>query len=253
MEFVKFDLVDEVATITLDRDQKRNAFNQQMSEEVIACLERSQQGKARAIVIRANSGVKIWSAGHDLSELTAEDPTRSDPMFQLFDRVQTTPLPVIALVEGDVYAGALELIVVCDLAIASEQSRIAMTANKMGLPFSPEIYHYWSYVLGIHKIKELFFTAATIDARDAYIAGIFNQIVAPEQLDATVAAIIEKIKQCAPEGIANTKMQINTLSNSLPLSESQRAEIERSRQALLASPEFLQRVQALLNKIHQKS
>lgn len=249
MEFAQFNLENEVATITLNRYQKRNAFNRQMSNEVIACIEQAEQEKARAIILCAESGVKIWSAGHDLAELTSEDPAKSDPMFKLFAKVQATPIPVIALVEGDVYAGALELIIVCDIVIASDCSQVAMTANKIGLPFPPEIYRYWSDVLSIHKIKELFFTAATISAQDAYAAGIFNHIVSTEQLETKVMSIVEKIKTCVPEGIANTKMQINLLSNALPLTESQRTQIEKSRQALLESPNFLQRVQTLLNKL----
>jgi methylmalonyl-CoA decarboxylase len=75
--------IDEnaIATITLNRDEKRNAFNHEMAERFLQNLERAERENARVVVMRANPGVKVWCAGHDLSELDpgaldAQNPER---------------------------------------------------------------------------------------------------------------------------------------------------------------------------------
>ncbi len=234
-EHTRFDLADHIATVTFDRDEKRNAFNHAMAEEVIAGIETAERRGARVLVLRANPGARVWCAGHDLGDLRADsDPTRSgDPMLRLFDRVLDSPLPVLTLVEGAVYAGGLILNVVADLAVATPDTTVTMTANRLGIPFTPEMYAYWMRVLGLHRVKELFLTAAPMPAVEAKAAGIFNRVVSREELEATIRAWIEPMLACAPEALADTKAQLNRLARTHGLTPEDEATIEEGRQRLL--------------------
>jgi methylmalonyl-CoA decarboxylase len=247
MTFTRFRIDDAIATITFDRDAKRNAFSHAMSEEVLARLDEAQAGGARVVILRANPGVRAWCAGHDLGDLRADsDPTRSgDPMLRLFDRVREIPLPVIALVEGSVYAGGLVLVVVCDLAVAAEGATVAMTANRLGIPFTPEMYAYFLRVLGLHKTKELFFTAEPISAEDARTAGIFNHVVPADTITEFTDDLARKMLRCSPAALADTKSQLDRLADQTALPPDDLAAIEAGRRALLERAELRERLDEL--------
>jgi len=231
----RFEIARHVATVTFDRDEKRNAFHHAMAEEVLARIDTAEREGARVIVLRANPGARVWCAGHDLGDLRPDsDPTRSgDPMLRLFDRVLDTPLPVITVVEGAVYAGGLILNVVADLALATPEATVTMTANRLGIPFTPEMYAYWISVLGMHRVKELFLTAAPMPAEEAKAAGLFNRVVSRDRLDATLEAWIEPMLACSPQGLADTKAQLNLLARRHALMPEDETAIEDGRRRLL--------------------
>lgn len=95
-----------IATIRLNRDEKRNALNQEMAELVLAGLVQAERDQARAVILRANSGVKVWCAGHDLAELDLRNLHAENPTLEVARRIQSVPFPVIAMVEGNVYGEA---------------------------------------------------------------------------------------------------------------------------------------------------
>ncbi len=252
MSSAKLDINASIATITFNRDEKRNAFNEEMSREVLSHIITAEEKKCRVIILRANPGATVWCSGHDLTELKpGEDPTQSDdPMVGLIKKIQETPIPVIAMVEGNVYAGGLLLNMVADIAIASKNAEVAMTANRLGIPFSPETYAYCLRVMGLHKAKELFFTASNISAQDAYNVGIFNHTVDNRELERFTAVIAKKIIACSPKGVGNSKLQLNLIASRSSLTEEDLCAIKKSREELVESPEFKKRLNALIESIH---
>jgi len=246
-------LEDECLTLTLNHPEKRNAFDREMSQTVTDSIRRADSDGARVIVITANLGHGIFSAGHDLNELESASDLSHDPMFEMFDAIQDSPLPVIAKVSGRVYAGALHMLMVCDMVYATRDTQLVITANKMGVPFDIKDYQNWMAVMGVHKLKELFFCCTPVDAEDAYHAGIINALSdSPEALDAKVAEVCESIRGAVEEGIANTKYQVNTLCREVSLKEEIVSRIEKSRQAIFESDWFKEDVQKLIDKIHHK-
>jgi len=255
MPFTKYDFKDGVATITMDRDAKRNAFNNEMTSEVSSRIDEAEKAKAAVIVLRANPGVKVWCSGHDLGELSpgAGFDFSQDPMEKLFERIQSVPIPFVSMVEGMVFAGGLLMTLVSDIVIAAENSSLTMTANKMGLPFPTSIYTYWLRVCGIHKAKELLFTATPISAKDACAAGLFNHIVPLQDLEKfTYESIVRPITLCSREGLADSKLQLNLLAERIYLTGEDEKAIETDRARIAQSPEFKRRVNALLERIHRK-
>jgi enoyl-CoA hydratase/carnithine racemase len=243
----------QITSIVLNNDAKRNAFDSQMSNEVINAINEATTVGSRVIVISANSSHGIFSAGHDLSELNDVGDVVNDPMFKLFDCISNCSRPIIAKVDGAVYAGALHLLMVCDMVYATTSSKVVITANKMGIPFSLHEYNNWLLVMGIHKVKELFFTAAAIDAKDAYNAGIFNSIFdTKEELTNKINTVCNQVIDCSAAGIANTKLQLSALARNVVLDYETMKLIEQSREHILKSCELKSRIDALLNKINNK-
>jgi methylmalonyl-CoA decarboxylase len=166
-QHIKVDQAATVCTITLNRDEKRNAFSDAMSEECVTALDKAVADDCSAIVIRANPTAKVWSSGHDLTEIHNPQDLVHDSMFVLFRRIIDCPLPVICAIDGDAYAGGFVISLLSDLVVATQRSRFCMTINKMGLPLPIHVYQYCASVLGLHKAKEMFFTARLISAQDA--------------------------------------------------------------------------------------
>lgn len=253
--FTRYDFKDGIATITMDRDEKRNAFNAPMTAEVFSRIDQAEKACARIVILRANPGVKIWCAGHDLTELAsgADFDFAKDPMEKLLERIQSLPIPFISMVEGAVYAGGLLLTLVSDIAIAADNATLAMTANKMGVPFPTGIYAYWLRVCGIHKAKELLFTAEPISAQDAYASGLFNHVVPLNELESfTYERIARPIAECSKEGVADSKLQLNLLAERAYLMSDDEKAIEADRLRLVNDPDFKRRVANLLARIHKK-
>jgi methylmalonyl-CoA decarboxylase len=244
-------LGDEVLTITINNPDKRNAFDSEMSQAVTDLIQTADAQGARVIVITAELSHGIFSAGHDLNELKKVSDLGNDPMFAMFDAIQDCPLPVIAKVSGRVFAGALHMLMVCDMVYATRDTQLVITANKMGVPFDIKDYQNWMAVMGVHTLKALFFRCTPISAEEAYNAGIINSLSdSPEALDQTITEVCASIRGAVKEGIANTKLQVNTLCREVCLKDSTVAAIEKTRQDVFESDWFKQDVQNLIDKIH---
>jgi methylmalonyl-CoA decarboxylase len=250
MSTVRYALVDElVVMITFDRDEKRNALSTEMAAELLRCLDRAVDEQARVIVLRANAGAKVWCAGHDLSELEPASLPVDNPTLAVARKIQSVPLPVMAMVDGGVYGGGLIMLLSADIVIASDRSEVAITSNKLGIPLSPDLYAYWMRIMGIHKAKELLFTASTITAKDAYHAGLYNQVVEPKQLEQVTLELANKIIECSPEAVANAKYQLNLIARQTTLSDEQQAEIDRRNSEILRSRDTADRIAAILSSL----
>jgi methylmalonyl-CoA decarboxylase len=227
-----------------------------MSKAVLEGLAQAERDQARVVILRANPGASVWCSGHDLGELDAStlDPDAPpNPLFEVFDKIARTPLPVLAMVEGNVYAGGLLMLLCCDIVIAADGTQVAMTVNKMGLPFPPEIYTYWLRVMGLHKTKELLFTAATITAEDARCAGLFNHVVDRGQLEERTAQMVSRILTCSPEGLANTKLQLNLIAQRAALTDEDRNVIQQHSRDVLARGDLQQRIDGLVTSLNRLS
>lgn len=243
---VKYD--NNVCIITFNRDEKRNAFSNEMSNEVLTTIQKAEN-KCNAIVLTANISSFIWSSGHDLTELNDINELLHDSMFDLFNGIANSPIPVICAIDGDVYAGGVLLTLFSDLVIATTRSRFCMPINKMGIPLPVSCYALAANNLGLRKAKEMFFTADLITAKDAYDHGLINNIVSNQvELMQRVNSIVNGISSCLPEGVAYTKDVFNALAMSV--SEVQKNHgIDDKFKGLSSNPKVLHRIDALLKKV----
>ena len=128
MPLVTLDLADHIATVTMRRTDRLNSLNTQMIGQPQAALEEGA-GAARVVVLRAEPGVKVFSAGHDLDEVPVHaDPHEWDnPVERLIAGIPALPAPVIAAVQGTVWGAACNLVVACDLVVATADATFAIT------------------------------------------------------------------------------------------------------------------------------
>ena len=241
-----------IATITLDRDEKRNAINQEMAEQILRRLEQAEADAARVVILRANAGAQVWCAGHDLAELDVQDLHAENPTLEVARKIQSVPFPVIAMVEGRVYGGGLILLLCADLVMADENADVAITSNKLGIPLSADLHAFWLRIMGMHKAKELLFTAASISARDACQAGLYNHVVAADQLESATGKIAERIIKCSPVAIACTKYQLNLIARQTTLNDEQQTEVAQRNDEILNSQDTRERIATLLASLQRR-
>lgn len=185
-----------VVQLTLNRPQQFNALSEQMLAALEAELARIAADRSARVVVIAGAG-KAFCAGHDLKQMRANP--RLEYYQQLFADcarvmrcIQTLPQPVIARVHGIATAAGCQLVAMCDLAVAAEEARFAVSGINAGLfCSSPSVP--LSRNVGRKQAFEMLVTGDFIDARTALARGLVNQVVALADLDQAVAHLAAQI------------------------------------------------------------
>ena len=198
-ESIQVDAADGVATVTLNRPEKRNALSVAAMLEITAALEAiAADGSVRAVILRGVG--PVFSAGHDLREMLQRsvlDYRRTfDVCVRLMETIQTIPQPVIAEVAGIATAAGCQLVATCDLAIASTDAKFATPGVKIGL-FCTTPMVALTRAIGRKRAMEMLLTGAFIDAQTAESWGLVNRVVAPGELEAATRALAHKIASAA--------------------------------------------------------
>jgi methylmalonyl-CoA decarboxylase len=248
---VQTDVVGQVGIITLGDRDKRNAIGAEMASRVIAALESLRVGQVRAIVLRAAPGMDVWSAGHDIGELPPgkRDPLGyDDPLEELIRAVRTFPAPVVAMVHGTVWGGALDLVLSCDLAVADETASFAITPANLGLPYNITGLLHFQGRLPINVIKEMFFTAAPIDARKAREWLLINHLVPWDRLESFTLELAATMATKSPLAIAVIKEQLRVLSDYQPIAAQVYERVQALRRQAYDSRDYLEGLEAFAQK-----
>jgi len=197
VEFQNLILKEEapVATIRLNRPEKRNALSMALMQEVVNALRQaSSNAETRVIVIEA-AGV-AFSAGHDLGEMVGREGVFYQRLFdlcsQMVELLHQVPQPVIAKIHGVATAAGCQLVAACDLAVASEEARFATPGVKIGLFCSTPMVAL-SRAIGRKRAMEMLLTGEMIDARTALEWGLVNRVVPPPELDEAVGQLAQAI------------------------------------------------------------
>jgi enoyl-CoA hydratase/carnithine racemase len=185
-----------VKTLTLNRPEAFNALSEELLAELKKALDTTASEKAVRVVILDARG-KAFCAGHDLKQMRA---TPSLDYYQnLFERctevmlaLQSLSVPVIAKVQGLATAAGCQLVAMCDLAVASNTARFAVSGVNMGLFCStPSVA--LSRNVGRKAAFEMLVTGAFISAEEARQQGLVNRVAEPEMLDAAVYELVQSI------------------------------------------------------------
>jgi methylmalonyl-CoA decarboxylase len=248
---VQTDVVGQVGIITLGDRDKRNAIGAEMASRVIAALESLRARQARAVVLRAAPGMNVWCAGHDIGELPLgqRDPLGyDDPLEKLIRAVRTFPAPVVAMVHGTVWGGALDLVLSCDLAVADETASFAITPANLGLPYNMTGLLHFQGRLPINVIKEMFFTAAPIDARKAKEWLLINHLVPWDRLESFALELAATMATKSPLAIAVIKEQLRVLSDYQPIAAQVYERVQGLRREAYDSSDYLEGLEAFAQK-----
>lgn len=251
MSLILSDLQGDIGTITLNHDCKRNALGRALINELIKALNDLVYRRARVIILRAPKGAAVWSAGYDISEFPqpGRDPlSYNDPLEQAIRAIQRCPAPVIAMLEGSAWGGAVELAMVCDILIGTEKTTFAITPARLGVPYNlTGILHVIS-MIGLNVAREMFFTAQPVDAARALRVGLLNHLVPVAELEDFTYELAGQIAQNSPLSISVIKEQLQLLANALPLSPETFERIQSLRRLVYNSSDYQEGQRAFLEK-----
>lgn len=207
------DLVTEalqgpVLTLTMNRPDQFNALSEAMLDALHQALDRAADNPQVRVVVLAAAG-KAFCAGHDLREMRAQ-PSH-DYYRKLFARcaklmlrVQSLPQPVIARIHGIATAAGCQLVAMCDLAVASDNAKFAVSGINLGL-FCATPSVALSRNLGRKQAMEMLLTGEFIDAVTAQQRGLINRVVPLAELDAEIAKLTASIAAKPPVAVAMGK------------------------------------------------
>ena len=248
---VRTEVLGRVGVITLDDHRKRNAIGARMANGVVAALASLQDQHARAVVLRAAPGADVWSAGHDIDELPRgrRDPLGyNDHLEGLLRAIRSFPAPVIAMVHGTVWGGALDLVLSCDLVTADETASFAITAANLGLPYNTTGLLHFVGRLPLNLIKEMFFTAAPLDAQKAREWLLVNYLMGSAELEAFTLDLAATMATKSPMAMAVIKEQLHVLTDYQPIAAQVYERIQGLRREAYDSSDYLEGLNAFAEK-----
>ena len=237
-----------VFSLKMNNDLKRNALTVELLGELAGALRQLESEAARTVILRANSGVKVWSAGHSLDELEegGHDPLGwQDPLRRIIRDIERFPAPIVAMIEGSVWGGACELAFACDLIIATPETTFAATPAKIGVPYNSSGLQTFLNVAHLRIAKEMLFTAQPISALRLAQYGVINQIVAAEELEAACVQMGQTIANNAPLAVAAMKEQLRMLSEAQVMSPTDFERLQFLRRLAYGSADYTEGVHAI--------
>ncbi len=202
----------EIAVVTLNRPQRRNALSLELMLELTRCLEEiGRSHEARAVILAAAG--KVFCSGHDLSEMTGRDINEYRRIFDvctdLMMKIQAIPQPVIAEVQGVATAAGCQLVATCDLAVAAEEARFATPGVKIGL-FCTTPLVALTRAIGRKRALQMLLTGELVDAHTAADWGLINQVVPAGELQAATRSLAAKVAEASSLVVALGKQAYYT-------------------------------------------
>jgi methylglutaconyl-CoA hydratase len=223
-----------VATLTLNRPEKRNAISYELISEMLLALEAAERSDAQVLII-TGAGV-AFCAGMDLDNLRAitsrsqaQNLSDSQTMAKLFRSIYDFPKPTIAAVNGAAIGGGCGIATLCDFTVASEEAKFGYTEVKIG--FMPAIVStFLIQQVGEKRARDLLLTGRIFSAEEAKQMGIVNDVVSGEQLMEWARELAGTLMQASPSSLRATKRLLSasvreTLDRRLELAVEENARI----------------------------
>jgi enoyl-CoA hydratase/carnithine racemase len=214
---VRYELVSGVAWLTIDRPDARNALNKAVRDGLFAGVRRFNDDSAAKVLVLTGAGDRAFCAGGDLKEMADTSLTVPPVDFvPQFGRNIDVPKPTIAAVNGIAYGGGFLLAQNCDLVVAADTARFAISEAKVGRgsPWAAPL----SWLIPPRIAMQILLTGDPISAARAYEVGLVNDVVAPGDLRSTVQTLAERIAANAPLSVQAAK-KTAYLSAQLPLGD----------------------------------
>ena len=207
-ESIIFEKEDNIAIITFNRPDARNAVNNQVRAEFTAAIAEVEADNDIKVMILTGSG-KAFASGVDIKEFNKTTPYHAHNLFRLGERVEKLPKPVIAAVNGFSLGGGNEIALGCDIIIASERAKFGQPELNIGIVPGGGATQRLPRMIGVCRAKELIFTSDIITAEEAFKLGMINRVVPEDQLMPTAKEIAKKIAAKSPAALKLAKQAIN--------------------------------------------
>lgn len=241
-----------VATVTLNRPEKHNAFDDTLINELTRIFKQLGSDEQVRVVILAANG-KSFCAGADLNwmrrmaEYSYEENLKdANALANMLWELNHLPKPTIARVQGAAYGGAVGLIACCDMAIGSKMSKFCLSEVKLGL-IPATISPYVVEAIGTRLARRYFATAEVFSSRRARRIGLLSEAVTEEELDTNINDLVTQILKNGPQAVALAKQLIFDVANR-PISKALAEHTSESIAKVRVSPEGQEGLHAFLQK-----
>ena len=212
MEFINYEVDSAVAVLTINRPKALNALNSAVLDELNAALDAIDLNEVRALII-TGAGEKSFVAGADIGEMStltkAEGEAFGKKGNDVFRKIETLPIPVIAAVNGFALGGGCEISVACDIRLCSENAVFGQP--EVGLGITPGFggTQRLARTVGVGMAKQMIYTARNIKAPEALRIGLVNAVYPIEELMVAAKKMASMIASNAPIAVRNCKKAIN--------------------------------------------
>jgi len=213
---ILFACANDVATITLNRPDKRNALNEAMWAGLADAVRRADAlSDAKIIVIRGAGG--HFAAGADISEFATVYASRergaeySRIVAGGISAVSDTAKPVIAMIEGSCVGGGMAIALACDLRLASSTAKCGITPARLGIVYAFGDTKRLVDAVGPSKAKDIIFTGRIMEAAEAHAIGLVDEVHAPNTLENAVAAKCATIAGNSQWSVRGTKEMVRLI------------------------------------------
>ena len=241
-----------VATVTLNRPEIRNAFNDEMIAELTDAFNTLGADDEVRVIVLAAAG-KAFCAGADLNWMRAmadysyeENLADADKLAQMLKTIYECPKPTVAAIQGDVYAGGMGLVAVCDVAIAVKIANFCLSEVRLGLT-PATISPYVIRALGARASQRYFLSAEVFDAKKARQLGFIHERVSEEWLADEVAIFCGKVVKNSPDAVKICKQLLHNVAGA-PITDELIADTVKGIADIRSSEQGKEGVQAFLQK-----
>lgn len=216
-EDILYDVKDGVATITINRPDKYNAFRGQTCEELIHAFNRAGWDNGVGVIVLTGAGDKAFCTGGDQSAHAGSYDGRGTiglPIEEVQTVIRDVPKPVIARVQGYAVGGGNVLATLCDLTIASDQAQFGQVGPKVGSVDPGFGTAFLAQVIGEKRAREMWYLCRRYTAQQAYEMGLANVVVPHDKLDEEVSAWCAELMERSPTALAIAKRSFNAATES---------------------------------------
>lgn len=212
MEFITYEVEDMVGVITINRPKALNALNSTVLDELDATLDQVDLDAVRVLIL-TGAGEKSFVAGADIGEMSSLTKEEGEAFGKkgndVFRKLETFPIPVIAAINGFALGGGCEISMSCDIRICSDNAVFGQP--EVGLGITPGFggTQRLARIVGVGKAKEMIYGARNIKADEAYRIGLVNNVYTQEELMPAAKKLAATIAKNAPIAVRNCKKAIN--------------------------------------------
>jgi len=208
---------EQVATITLNRPDHMNTINAVMLNELVSHFEDVSLDEEIRVVIFTGEG-RAFSAGADITDIDEflglqKEFAENQDTLKLMNRValaiRHTPKPVVAAVNGVAAGGAANLVLACDIIVASEKAKLAEVFINIGLVPDGGGTYFLPERIGYHRAAEIIFTGKILSAQEALDLGLYNRVVPPEEVMSAAREVAQELAQKPPLALTAGKAILN--------------------------------------------
>lgn len=209
---------DRVLTLTLNRPDVRNAFNDEVIAEISQAFARAaEQDEVRAVVLAAEG--PAFCAGADLNWMRrmadytrAENLDDAGKLAQMLRLIYACPKPTVARVQGDVFAGGMGLVAACDMAVSVDTATYCLSEVKLGL-IPATISPYVIRAMGPRAAHRYFLTAERFSATEALRIGFVHEVVSADALDAKADELVKALVGASPNAVRACKTLVQEVAD----------------------------------------